>query len=130
MAYHHGLCYIGYVFHPDHSFSLQKMKALHIMLKHNLTVRQTLVIHLLSVRGLTASEMAEQSRQRASTMMNAADMLAERLLVKRSKERYCRFVYRLTESGMQLAKLLLDAEMPAVPVAQPNTDLIIPGIFS
>ena len=106
------------------------MKTLYLMLRHNLTVRQTLVMQLLTSRGLTAGEMAEQSRQRPSTMMNAADTLSERNLVRRTKEKHHFFVYRLTESGMILAKLLLDAELPETTPAGACTDgPLIPGIF-
>lgn len=106
------------------------MKQLYLMIRHNLTTRQALVLHLLSARGLTCGQMSTQSRERPSTMMNAADTLAERNLVRRSKEKNHFFVYRLTESGMNLAKLLIESELPETTTATAPADgPLIPGIF-
>lgn len=101
----------------------------YIQIRHKLTPRQTVVLAILSTRGHCAAELGSVSKQNASTMMNAAESLLERKLVRRSKETNHFFVYRLTEEGMNLAKMIFECDLPAAPVATPSDGPLIPGIF-
>lgn len=102
----------------------------YLQIIHKLTPRQTIVLAILSTRGHCASELGEVSKQKAATMQNAAEALLERKLVKRTKEKNYFFVYRLTEEGMNIAKKILECDLPSTPVANPSTDgPLIPGIF-